>query len=185
MSNDADDRVEWPCVAAALRDLSGSAAVPRGVSQLMIAAAVEMERLAERVAELHSRNLVLRMRDDSASHEPNMPHLTMPHKTEDSCYVWRDGKCHCGDVLQFWGSDWLVDDDIPPSPERSTLPPLEVPATHRPGFEPLTRLIGDIDYCLTKVNPAHEVGEILIRVGVGLRYLNARHEPTPTKESGL
>lgn len=57
---------------------------------------------------------------------------------------------------------------------RAAQPPLSLPAEHREGTEPLSRVIGDLDYCLTQVDPAHPVGAALVRIGVALRNLNKR-----------
>jgi hypothetical protein len=42
--------------------------------------------------------------------------------------------------------------------------PAEVPAAHRPGTEPLLRIVRDIEHCLNAINPEHEVYGILARV---------------------
>jgi len=39
-----------------------------------------------------------------------------------------------------------------------------VQSAHREGSEPTSRLVGDIDWCLTQISPAHKVHEVLSRV---------------------
>jgi hypothetical protein len=45
---------------------------------------------------------------------------------------------------------------------------------HRPGTEPLSRIIGDLDHCITQIDPLHPVGMALVRIGVALRNLGKR-----------
>jgi hypothetical protein len=63
---------------------------------------------------------------------------------------------------------------LQPAPE-----PLAVPAEHRAGSEPLSRLIGDLDYCIAHVDPTSSVGMALVRIGVGMRNLNKRSAQPP------
>lgn len=55
-----------------------------------------------------------------------------------------------------------------------------VPAAHRAGTEPLSRLAGDIEWCLTKINPDTDVYATLHRVQTALR--GAVVETTATVE---
>lgn len=67
-------------------------------------------------------------------------------------------------------------------------PPPAVHAAHRDGTEPVSRLAGDIDYCLAKINSEHEVHEILARVRDQLRGAQTKTvspEPGRLQSSGL
>lgn len=54
----------------------------------------------------------------------------------------------------------------PSAPETKAL---QVPAAHRAGTEPLSRLAGDVEWCMAKINPDSDVYAVLHGVQVALR----------------
>ena len=87
---------------------------------------------------------------------PEPPQDTCPihgltdETTEKPCeHEWFEGRCvHC----------------LRPSPHA-----LSVPAAHRTGTEPLCRLVGDLDWCISQTTPGHVVYKKLQQIRDQLR----------------
>lgn len=67
-----------------------------------------------------------------------------------------DDKSNKGEVLSSEG--------------ETTVTPVMVPARHRTGLEPISRLACELEWCLTQVNPQHKVHEVISGV---VRQINA------------
>jgi hypothetical protein len=63
--------------------------------------------------------------------------------------------------------------------EQLTSKQIGVKAAHRDGMESLSRIIGDINYCLAQVNPSHLVHAVLMRVELALLDLQERQSVPP------